>query len=200
MITYVWINHSPCNKMSLFLILFLTLTFLFSPLNGVNIGFKTSSGDKIIIGEISSRANGVQIRRMMVELAEIKISYETFLNGAACYATPNRLMKQVTRIDGSISYLYELSSCGFVCYIKLNARVCETLSSFAIIFDTILLITSSNINLQEHMGYQPKEVIMMNLVDEIRDQTDLSFNFDGIEDDKKDYSTTSINDSSCLIC
>ena len=50
------------------------------------------------------------------------------------------------------------------------------------------------------MGYQPKEVIMMNLVDEIRDQTDLSFNFDGIEDDKKNYSTTSINDSSCLIC
>ena len=39
-------------------------------------------------------------------------------------------------------------------------------------------------NIPENFEYCPKEVITMNLVDEIRDKSDLSFVLDEIDDDK----------------
>lgn len=175
----------------------------------MNIGFNNfSSDDKIIIGEISSKACGCEIRRMMVELAEIKQSFETFLSGRAVCNTPKRLMKQITRPDGSKVFLYEFHSCGFISYIKVNSNRYETLSKYATIFDTILLLTS-DLNIPENFEYRPKEVITMNLVDEIRDKSDLSFllgEFDDdkdiFEDDKYEFNKKSpkkSNKKSCLI-
>lgn len=150
----------------------------------MNIGFKTLSGDKLIIGVLSDRANGFQIRRIMAELAEIKQSFETFFNGRSFYASPKRLMKRVTKLDGSDLFLYEFNSCGFLSFIKINSRSHDNLSTFATVFDTIIFLTSTEMTLQESYEYKPTQVITVNLADEARDQAELSFNLDEHENDE----------------
>lgn len=172
-----------------------------------NIGFKTLSGDKLIVGVISNQANGFEIRRMMTEMAEIKRSFETFLNGRPFYASPKRLMKQVTRLDGSSSFLYEFNSCGFGSFIKINAQNYDTLSTLATFFDSIILITASELEMEmsETFEYQPTKVITASLVDEGRDQADLSMTLVDESDSEtaidKRYFRISLSDNSnsCLL-
>lgn len=151
--------------MSISIFFLILLTFSYNCF-ALNIGFTTSDGDKIIIGEFSRLASSSQIKKALEELEAHHSSYCTELHDTDVSYSITKLIKCYRTGINSFCRLFEIEMGQWLGYLQLNLENLETLSSLAIVFQNPLLITTrktiSNVSKVEFI-----EPIVLNLFDEI---------------------------------
>lgn len=129
----------------------------------LNFGFKTSDGDKIIIGEFSRLASPSLIKKALEELEAHTSSY---CHEADVLYSITKLIKCHKTGINSFLRLFEIEMGQWLGYLKLNLDNMEILSSLVTVFQNPLLITTrktiSNVTKVEFV-----EPIVLNLFDEI---------------------------------